>query len=127
MTDDAIQQINLAVKQLDVALLIDCAPENLEVSVRHQVEMMAYQLQLQLRTPTHVLQEREVCSYPEDWWQAIKARMGFKHRRRVHTLKEWLLFPKIGVPRGIEKIQFSHYAGVSSYVDDPDHADEDEA
>lgn len=94
-----VERVELVVKQFNMATLLLVPPENVEVFVHHRIEYMAYELKAQLLVPSKVLQQgRIVCEYPSDWWQAIKARLGWKHRTRMHLIDEYLLFPKIPVP-----------------------------
>src|SRR5690242_17367032 len=97
--NDTVERIDLVVQEFDIAELLHVPRSNVRAFVHHRIECMAHQLTVQLLTPAKILQETKVAEYPIDWWNAIKARLGWKHKVRVHYLHESLLFPRMPVPK----------------------------
>lgn len=101
--DEETKVLELVIKQLDYMAMFDVdnvrLSDKLKLEMTYRIEHLAHVLRASLRLPCQVLQEdREICSYPATWWDAVKARLGWRHRKITHRLNEWLVFPNIPLP-----------------------------
>jgi hypothetical protein len=100
---EEVKALELRIKQLMVSALVaediyDCQP-SLDVSLMFRPEYLARQLTACLRVPAQVLQEDRVLDhYPDGLWQHIRAKLGWKYRRKEVRLTEWLVYPTVEVP-----------------------------
>jgi hypothetical protein len=102
--DDTVQtrQIEFTVEQYCASVLMDEHNFNtpqVKALMQYRMENLAHCLTVVLKTPAQVLQRDKVlATYPTTWWDAVKQRLGWKHKRTEIRLNEHLIFPHVDLP-----------------------------
>ena len=117
MNVDQIQTYELRIKELICSDL--CDDYNLDIRVQEfgRPEYLARQLVASMRIPAAVLQEdRMIASYPDGLWQYIRSACGLPFRVREVRLTEYLLFPNVSIPPGMQdKVRLFVQPSVTTY------------
>ncbi len=96
------KEIEFTTEQYCSTMLMDeCGFSKPEVRAltQYRIEALAHSLTVVLKAPAQVLQrDRVLATYPTTWWDAVKERLGWKHKRSEVRLNEHLIFPNVVLP-----------------------------
>jgi hypothetical protein len=96
------KQIEFTVEQYCASMLVDELGFNdpkVRALTQARIEMLAHSLTAIFKAPAQVLQRDKVlATYPTTWWDAVKQRLGWKHKRTEIRLNEHLIFPHVDLP-----------------------------
>lgn len=79
-------------------LLADMHSSQVREYLQYNLRHMAHQLTAVLRVPGQKLPRVRVASYPATWWDHLKARLGWKHRKMEVYREDLAVIPSIPLP-----------------------------